>query len=59
MKKTKINAICFDMWGTLCEGGGQKQWDDLQKIFGAASFDKKTFLRHSDIATVYPTPKVR
>lgn len=45
MKKIQISAICFDMWGTLCEGGGQKQWDDLQAILGANSVDKKTFLK--------------
>lgn len=45
MKYPKISAICFDMWGTLCEGGGQKQWDDLQTILGADSVGKKTFLK--------------
>ena len=40
MKNT--SAICFDMWGTLCEGGGQKQWDELQQILGADSIDKRT-----------------
>lgn len=45
MKKVKISAICFDMWGTLCEGGGQKQWDDLQGILGANSINKKIFLK--------------
>lgn len=43
--KNKISAVCFDMWGTLTEGGGQKQWDDLQEILGAIHVDKKTFLK--------------
>src|SRR3989338_4099643 len=45
MKNSKISAVCFDMWGTLTEGGGQKQWDDLQEILGATHVDKKTFLK--------------
>ncbi len=45
MHKLKISAICFDMWETLCPGGGQKQWDELQEILRADFVDKKTFLK--------------
>ena len=32
------------MWGTLVEGGGQAQMDDLQSILGAKRIGKKKFL---------------
>lgn len=41
--KLKINTICFDMWGTLCEGGGGKAWNDLQNTLGADLIDEKIF----------------
>lgn len=43
MKQNKFQAICFDMWGTLVEGGGGKEWTDLQQILRANSIDEKTF----------------
>lgn len=43
MKSAKIKAVCFDMWGTLCEGGGGKEWTILQKILRANSIDIKVF----------------
>lgn len=48
MRGSKISAICFDMWGTLCGGGGQTQWDDLQKILHVQSIDKKIFLKQGE-----------
>src|SRR3989344_3373410 len=43
MKSQKVSAICFDMWGTLCEGGGGREWKVLQKNLGASHIDKKKF----------------
>lgn len=48
MKNKNIKAICFDMWGTLCESGGAKQWDELQNILQAESIDKKIFVRQGE-----------
>ncbi len=45
MKQNKIQAVCFDMWGTLCEGGGGQEWIDLQKNLGGPKIEKKTFHR--------------
>ncbi|MBI4225573.1 HAD family hydrolase [Candidatus Roizmanbacteria bacterium] len=45
MRKSKISAICFDMWGTLYEGGGSEEWVDLQQNLGALSVEKKTFYK--------------
>ncbi|MBI4226148.1 HAD family hydrolase, partial [Candidatus Roizmanbacteria bacterium] len=45
MRKSKILAVCFDMWGTLCEGGAGREWVDLQQNLGALSVEKKTFYK--------------
>ena len=45
MKQNKILAVCFDMWGTLFEGGGGKEWEDLQQNLRALDIEKKKFYR--------------
>src|SRR3990167_4725641 len=45
MKFNKIQAVCFDMWGTLYEGVGGKEWEDLQQNLGARGVEKKTFYK--------------
>ena len=53
----QIRAVCFDFWGTLVEPGGQKQIDDLQKILGASSIDKKSFLKQVELSLlIHPWP---
>ncbi len=44
MKKPKIKAVCFDMWGTLMTGGGMKMWYDLQEIFSATNLEIREFI---------------
>lgn len=41
----QIAAVCFDFWGTLVEGGGQPQIDDLKRVLNAAKIDHKIFLQ--------------
>jgi len=43
------------MWGTLVEGGGQAQIDDLQRILGAQNIDGKKFLAQvEDSLLIHP-----
>ena len=47
----KINAICFDMWGTLCEGGGDPQWKDLYQILDPKqTVDDQIFFKQVEIS---------
>ena len=48
MKKSKIQVVCFDMWGTLFPGGGGREWIDLQKNLGASHIDKKKFYKQGN-----------
>lgn len=45
MESSKISAVCCDMWGTLCSGGGGREWENLQSNLGAGAVEKKTFYK--------------
>lgn len=48
MKQRKIQAIAFDMWGTLFNGGGTTQYDDVKEILGNRNLNTQAFVKQME-----------
>ncbi len=52
-----IRLVCFDMWGTLCHGGGRQQITAVQTALGADKIPYPKFLHQLEISLMtHPWP---